>query len=226
MTLKKECRYMTSANKYIGEILKTFKEGEIINDIYILELINYHPDETKIDINNIEWLKMLPRPPFGKLALFFKCHDKDAVDDISWKSCVRNIYGKYNKYKESDKQVTNAFRTEIWTGTRQAFLKSNTSKDHDMYTGVCNNCDDETTDFDVDHYRIPFIQIMDEFRVDNKIDNLHTIEVYENENCEIKFKDRSLADKWLKYHDDKACYRMLCKRCNSSLSCGNYKSIF
>ena len=67
---------------------------------------------------------------------------------------------------------------------------------------------------------------MDEFRVDNKIDNLHTIEVYENENCEIKFKDRSLADKWLKYHDDKACYRMLCKRCNSSLSCGNYKSIF
>ena len=94
--LKEQCSNMTQANKYISNIIKSLNNGEIIEDIIIKELVKYHPTK-KIDINKVEWLKIKLRPPFNKPALFYKYKNSIKDDDISWKLCIRNLYGKYKR---------------------------------------------------------------------------------------------------------------------------------
>ena len=103
---------MTNANKFISKILNNYKEDDEISDEYIIELITHHPTK-QLNIYNIEWLRMKIRPPYNKLALFYKDKNTSNIDDISWKLCVKNLYGKYNKNKEILNNIKLAFRNEI-----------------------------------------------------------------------------------------------------------------
>ena len=42
-SIKRKCRNMTAANKFISNILRNFNEGDIVNDKFIMELVEYHP---------------------------------------------------------------------------------------------------------------------------------------------------------------------------------------
>ena len=67
-SLKKKCKNMTNANKFISKILNNYKEDDEISDEYIIELITHHPTK-QLNTYNIEWLRMKIRPPYNKLAL-------------------------------------------------------------------------------------------------------------------------------------------------------------
>ena len=214
--LKEKCKNMTQANKFIGNIMKLKKNEEIIEDKIIRDLIKYHPTKT-IDINNIEWLKMKIRQPFNTLALFYKYKNSEIEDDISWKLCIRNLYGKYNHDKENLNDINSAFRNESHLGTKKQFLVNNTI----LNTLICNNCKD-TENITTDHYKISYKEILDNFIKLNNI-NLCDIMIFEDKNNTIRIKDEDLASKWLLYHDSKADYRLLCRSCNSKFGCYGYK---
>ena len=220
MSLKKVCPNMTQANKYIGNILKETPIEENIENRIIEELVKYHPTK-QIDINNVEWLKMKPRKPFNNIALFYKYKESDIVDDIAWKDCIRNLYGKYNRDKEYEKNVKTAFRNESHIGTKKQYFINNTERYNNHFTGECDNCEMITENITTDHYQLSYKEIFDNFIEINNI-NLREIDIFENVNNEIRIKDPNLASKWLNYHDNKARYRLLCGSCNSRFGSYGY----
>jgi hypothetical protein len=220
MNLKKKCSNMTQANRYIGNIIKNIRNEEIIEDIIIKELVKYHPTKN-IDLNKIEWLKIKSRPPFNKPALYYKYKDSIFEDDISWKLCIRNLYGKYNNNEEYINNVKKAFRNESHIGTKKKYFINNITIENNIFFGKCNNCNIKTENITTDHYKLSYKEIFNNFIKINKI-NLCSIEIYENEHNEIRLKDHLLASKWLKYHDNKAIYRLLCRSCNSHFGSYGY----
>ena len=211
--LKRKCSNMTQANRFVSNIIKSFDEGCSIEDKLIKDLVKYHPTK-QIDANNVEWFKMKIRKPFNNLSLFYKYKNNKKEDDISWKLCIRNLYGKYSRDYEYIKDVNAAFRNESHMGTKKQYFIDNTNIINDIFMGKCKNCNIKTKNITTDHYPLPFKKIFNFFITNNKI-NLYNVDIFENEKNEIRLKDKKLASKWLKYHDNVAKYRLLCKSCNS-----------
>lgn len=220
MSLKELCSNMTQANRYISNIIKPLINEEIIEHIIIKELVKYHPTK-KIDVNKVEWLKIKTRPPYNKPALYYKYKNSRNEDDISWKLCIRNLYGKYKPDEEYEKDVKSAFRNETHSGTKKKYFINNTTIKNNIFMGKCDNCKKNTEDITTDHYKLSYKEIFDTFIEINNI-NLRNIDIFENEHNEIRIRDEKLASKWLNYHDNKAVYRLLCSSCNSTFSSYGY----
>ncbi len=222
--LRLKLKNMTTGKKYISERLNTYNEHDKIENedkLDILTLLLYHPTKT-IDINNIEYLTMQIRAPFNNLALYYKYKNNDKLDDISYVSCINNLFGKYKFETQHQKDVITAFRNESHFGTKKKYFLDNTTKENDKFYGVCVNCDLRTNDITTDHYNISFKQIFTDFM---KLENLSfdDIDIYENDNNEIRLKCTILANKWSEYHDICAKYRLLCSSCNSHFGAYGYK---
>lgn len=130
---------------------------------------------------------------------------------------IRNLFGKY---KPDGKDVEIALRTEIHDGTKKQFWLQNASNQNQ----TCENCKEKTDKVATDHYPISYKQILDTFIASEKIENnLLSLQVYETEDNELRLVDRDLAQRWLTFHDERASYRLLCKSCNSSFGCYDYK---
>lgn len=220
MSLKERCSNMTQANRYIGDIIKKIPIEENIEDRIIEELVTYHPTK-QINVDNVEWFKIKIRPPFNKASLFYKYKNSINEDDISWKLCIRNLYGNYKRDKEYENDVKTAFRNESHIGTKKQYFINNTTINDNNFMGKCNNCNNETKNITTDHYNLSYKEIFDNFIEINKI-NICNIDIFENEHNEIRIKDKNLASKWLKYHDIKAQYRLLCSSCNSHFGSYGY----
>ncbi len=167
------------------------------------------------------WKKKI-RQPYNNLALYYKYKNNIIEDDLSWKLCIRNLYGKFNKNKNYEIDVKNSFRNESHYGSKELFLKNNTSLKNEIFYGKCSNCNIITNDKHVDHYPIPYVEILDKFINENNI-NLFNIDIYENDKSEIRMKNKDFAKKWLNFHDSLANYRILCRECNIKFGCYDYK---
>jgi len=98
-----------------------------------------------------------------------------------------------------------AFRDVIGNTKRKEFFLNLTSN-------ICQQCENTIDILHIDHHRITFQQILDEFLAENGI-HFASIEVYENNN-EYEFQDKDLQRRWIKYHDNKAIFKALCRKCN------------
>ena len=161
------------------------------------------------------------RPPFNTLALFYKYRNHDKVDDISWKLCIRNLYGKYNRDEEYIKDVNTALRNEAHEGTKKQYYMDNISIYTNKFMGKCSHCNDLTSKIHTDHYPIPYKKILEDFLKEETI-LLENIDIYENNRNEIRLKDKCLAERWLNFHDNVADYRLLCASCNCSFGSYGY----
>jgi hypothetical protein len=132
--LKEECLNMTQANKYISNIINSQNIGENIENKIIKELVEYHPTK-QIDVNNIDWIKLKILQPWNKPALFYKNKNSIKEDDIAWKLCIRNYYGKYENDKQYQKDVNNAFRHESHIGTKKQYFMNNTIYNNNIFMG-------------------------------------------------------------------------------------------
>jgi hypothetical protein len=61
--LKNKLKNITNGKKYITNIIEKYNENEKVNNIEILELLQYHPTK-HINIENIDYLRMKIRKPF------------------------------------------------------------------------------------------------------------------------------------------------------------------
>ena len=91
---KNKYKNITNAKKYFSNLLKQYEENINFNNNELLELLEYHPTKD-IKKENIEYLVMKKRPPYYKLALYYKINNK--LDDISYIECLKVLYNKYNK---------------------------------------------------------------------------------------------------------------------------------
>ena len=220
MLLKEKCSSMTKANKFIGSIIKEYKDGEDVDNMYIKEVIEYHPMKN-INVDDLEWLKIKIRPPYNTLSLFFKYKDLPE-DDISWKLCIRNYYGKYKLQEIIVQDINTAFRNEVFFGNLKIYGKKHLYADDATCSNCPKNIKSKCPALVVDHYPTPFKKIYDSFIKENNI-NLIETNVYENSDNMIRLKDNILTGEWLTYHDNIAEFRLLCKSCNSHFGSYGYK---
>lgn len=191
---------MTQGNRFISDLLQSYEPGQRIDSSIISKLVSYHPTKS---IENYEYLTMLPfngrTAGYNNLALHFY---KDKIfDDISWKKCIRNLFGKFDKNKDNTEKNKKLFRQTSDKGTKKDFFYNNQTK-------ICELCGDKER-IEVDHFPLPYAMIEEEFIEAYNIDfkTLTEDEYYELWDTE-----------WLRFHDKNARYRFLCKSCN--IKCG------
>jgi hypothetical protein len=68
--IKIKLKNITNGKKYITNIIEKYNNNEKINNIEILELLQYHPTK-HINIQNIDYLIIKTRKPFNNLALYW-----------------------------------------------------------------------------------------------------------------------------------------------------------
>jgi hypothetical protein len=211
--LQDKLKNITNGKKYIDSLLQKYEINDKVEEIDILSLLHYHPTK-HINIENIEYLTRKVRPPYNTIALYYKYKNSDIIDDISYIMCIKNLFGKYNKDFSYEEDVKNAFRNESHLGKKKAFFLEHTVKEDDQFFGVCEHCSKKTSKTAVDHYEIPFKQILEDFLAE-KEKKLIDVEVFENDTHEMRLRDADLAKQWLEFHDSRVKFRLLCKSCNS-----------
>lgn len=80
---------------------------------------------------------------------------------------------------------------------------------------TCRNCEQlcEGRLIHVDHHRVPFKHILEEFC------KLHAVDLALIEVRDGVLVDAELMSKWQNHHAEKATYQILCMRCNTSKGC-------
>ena len=218
--LKIKLKNVTNGKKYVTDIIEKYKKNEIVNNIVILELLQYHPTK-RIHIENIEYLIVRLRKPFNNLALYYKYKDHDIEDDISYILCIKNLFGKYNENTQYEKDVLAAFRNESHVGSKKQYFINNTKIKDNSFYGICKHCQIETKNITTDHFPTSYKNIFSNFLLLENI-ILSNVEIDESDTNEIKIKNQEFAIKFRIFHDEHASYRLLCKSCNSHF--GSYEN--
>jgi hypothetical protein len=221
--LRKKYKNQTNAIKHITTMLGKYKKNQpIIKEDFtnLCEILPYHPT-LQIRKEDIQKLMMRIRPPYNNLSLYIQ-HTNGELINISYRDCIKNLYGKFDTQKDQLYNITSAFRNAIAENTIR-FKKANTCRSVDGYVGTCENCHNSSTNVAVDHYHLSFKQLLEEFLQREQLE-LSTIEIHENDTNEYILKNKDLLDKWEDYHNNRADYRILCSSCNSHFGAYGYRS--
>ena len=210
--LKTKLKNQTNGKKYITGLINTYSINAIVDDPDILELLQYHPTKP-IDISNIDYLQVKLHPNYQRKTLYYKYRNNYQIDDISYVQCIANLFGKYRRDEQYEKDVIKAFREESNIGTKHQFFIANTIVVNGRRTGYCVNCNITTDNVSSDHYPITYQEILDKFKLVEGI-ILSEQDIYETSNNIIRLKDEHLSEKWRTFHDNIATYRLLCQPCN------------
>jgi hypothetical protein len=211
--LQSKFENLTKGTKYVTSLITNQLVDTPFRDSDIESLLKYHPSEEKI--KDIEYLIVKIRPPYNRKALYIKNRCDESEEDVSYKYCLRVLFGKYNEDENNVNRIVRAFRDVIsHTKKKDYFL--------DYRDNICQQCNKETDNLHIDHYRYTFQRILDEFIFNNNI-SFSSIKVFENTNNEHEFNDNNLQSKWIDYHDNNAVFKALCVRCNLTNGTYGYK---
>jgi len=176
--------------KFFHDLIKNHSEYEIKNGVGINEFV--------IQPNYIY-------PQHFEMRLV---RTDNTTDTFSWRHCCEF------KPRTHIENLTKAMRESI-SDTIQSFRKT-------QNTRLCNLCSyvsSDYTDFAVDHDKIPFQVLRDDFLKITKI-IIPTVLGSKQLTNETIFNDNETEFKndWKKYHDEKATFQILCRWCNSKKS--------
>lgn len=218
----KSFKTKAEALKFISLFMKTYKMGQskrLIND------------------GNLEWVKCLHsfHHRFNDISkVYFYClnsknefvvrcnlNGKDKYDNFSYRKALdgyNNNNIDYRLQKYSIRRVKQAFHNEtIEEKNKFKIMCEINNIDYACKICGCNK------HIEADHI-YPLQKIRDMWLRVNKHLKMEDIETVEIRGI-ISFKDRELANKWVKYHNKvlkyktkDQCFQLLCKSCNSKKS--------
>ena len=202
------------ARKYLTNYLSELPFGTRIEDKDIIELMRHHPRKNIDTIHSLEWKSYRRGERLVHGALYFRRTADGEEDDISYVSCLKNLFG----LKDRPDRVQEAFHDAIFdTPKKTAFYNSHHGE-------PCNECGKATgTGPDVvDHFRLSFREIVERFLA-TKQKYRNEIDVFERLDKLYDFRDQALKQEWIAFHDSVATYRLLCGKCNSSMGSYGYR---
>lgn len=215
--LKKKYKNFTTGTKMITEYLKTVEIDSEFQNEDLKMILSLHPNNEKNGIDMDYFMVKLNI--YNNRELNIKMKDK-LIQSVSYKLCLRYLYDKpkISNDKLHRSNVLMSLRHAVWNGKRAEFVE-------EIVNDVCCICNSEGN-MDVDHYGVSFQEIVDNFFIVNSF-KYEDIRVFPNKkinNWYMELEDPLIRDKWVKYHDNIAEYRLLCKKCNCSLGSSGYKS--
>lgn len=219
-SIKKTFKNVTTGTNHITTIINNQPINVPFRNEEIELLLKQHPNKEKI--TDIEYLVVKIRPPYNKKSLYVKNVTDENEQDVSYKYCLKSLYGKYSKDNNNHDRIIRAFRDTIGNKKkRKFFLETDYIIDDDgNYNGICDNCN-KNDKIHIDHYMFSFQQILDDF-IQRQTITFSKLKVYENNNL-YEFTDKKISEDWINFHDENAQYRVLCPSCNMSLSSYGYK---
>jgi len=220
LILKEKYINFTNGTKSITELLKQKDLGIIFHDReleYLLKFFFIYSGNLEIQYLVVRLNKFLKRSLYCKYI-----NGKENV--VSYKNAMRFLFNIYDETKDKEQRIIGAFREVISTTMKkQEFESKNTYKNEDNEKfGICCHCG-KISKPEIDHFQIPFQQILDEFITLNKI-IIANVSIIKSNDVNI-LACSTLKNEWICYHDSKVCYRILCSFCNKSLGDYGYKKI-
>ena len=186
--------------KHIRNIIYSKTLDTSFNDLDLENLIIYHPYKI-FDIQSFKVVECLYRTR----TLYI--NNKDGTcDSISVIKCIDNKFKSKRKYNEDN--TIKAFRL-------CSYKKIKTYEDIEC----CELCKSNIKPLHVDHFPTSFKTIFTNFLNIENIE-LSTIKVIKKD-ISYFLEDIILQNKWIKYHDINARFRILCFKCNCSF--GDYQ---
>ena len=215
--LKKKYKNFTTGTKMITEYLKTVEIDSKFQNEDLKMILSLHPNNEKNGIDMDYFMVKLNI--YNNRELNIKMKNK-LIQSVSYKLCLRYLYDKpkISNDKLHRSNVLMSLRHAVWNGKRAEFVE-------EIVNDICCICNSEGN-MDVDHYGVSFQEIVDNFFIVNSF-KYEDIRVFPNKkinNWYMELEDPLIRDKWVKYHDNIAEYRLLCKKCNCSLGSSGYKS--
>jgi hypothetical protein len=199
----------TAARRTVSEHLKTFPVDTRFEDEWMQALVQYHPNKSYPAARVV--FAICARPPYFTRSLFVEARTGGLVD-CSWVKCVANLYGKYDKGKETKQKVLAALRNE-------AFQSDAMQEARNQLGNKCSKCEKTCKQMVVDHSGKPFAQIVDEFLDGAALSSLKV------RFCKGTFRlsTRAMSKAWRAFHDEEATLEGLCAKCNCSLGSRGYR---
>jgi hypothetical protein len=211
--LKGYFKNITQGRSTITQIIQNTPFDKQFRNKEIEALLAYHPHEGKI--GEIEYL-IVKRNEYNGRSLYFLNKGSVTEDDSSYVACIRNLFGKFDIQKDKMDRIITAFRDTISSTTKKTYYLEHRFD-------CCFECGQDYN-LAVDHFMIAFQQILDEFIADSNI-RVSKLQVKEIRRNIWDFVDADeLRESWIRYHDGRATFRMLCKKCNGKCGAYGYKT--
>ena len=218
--LKALFKNKTQGTKYVTAHLKQKplnQQFSSADDPLIAELLTWHPDRKAGGPGDLEYCVMRPNATYYTPTLHFKRTDADDEDTISYKVCVENLFGKYDRTKYGLTDRTHAFRLATFDDYHRDFYRAHSNPDG---TAICSNptcgrlCGGGLPlKSHVDHYQLSFKQILADFLAAEGIQLCDVAITWRG--IESILVDTALESRWVRYHNGRVQYRVLCGSCNS-----------
>lgn len=154
--LKRHFKNITQGRYTVTQIIQNTPFDKRFRNIEIEALLAYHPHEGKI--GEIEYLVVKGNEYNGR-SLYFLNKGSLVEDDCSYVVCIRNLFGKFDIQKDKMSRIITAFRDVISSTAKKTYYL-----EHQF--DVCFLCGNDYK-LDVDHFNVPFQQILDEYIVEH-----------------------------------------------------------
>jgi len=201
MDLKNLFETFNNGRKMITARLKKYNMYSKFNDQLLETLLTHHPTKK---ISNIEYLIIKPHSIYKSRTLYFKQPNREE-DNVSYKLCIQNIFGQYSDENNTKANKVSSFRNSISNTKRAEFYSNLKSK-------CCEECGIIHSSPHIDHYKISFKQILDQFLFHSDLKILDIKTYYEHSQHHIA--DKTIKDEFIDYHDSIVTYKLLCPECN------------
>ena len=171
------------------------------NDEFLQELLTYHPTK---NISNIEYLIIKPHDIYRTRSLYYKSKNKKE-EVASYKLCIQNVFEQYSDEKNIKANKISSFRNSI-SNTKRAEFQSN------LKSNCCEDCGVYHSKPHIDHFMIPFKEILEQFLYQSNL-KIEEVQTYYN-NSQHHILDLEFKNNFIEYHDSIVIYKLLCPECN------------
>jgi hypothetical protein len=206
-------------------ITKMISKGSLLitEKSLLWKIFQHHPEAERKRVAEIKDITLILNPRKRREYTVKLIYRDGSEATISYDACIRNLFGKFNIESDLEKRICLAFRSASDSSAkRNNFFKSNTYKnlDNDWCT-VCTQCLKESTQPHVDHNDPwPFSSILEAFLKSERI-ALTSVATIKTDTLPPRdeLADDVLRERWIRFHDERVIYRMLCGPCNASNGC-------
>lgn len=214
-SLKSHFKSMTNGISIVSHHVRCKPLNTPFDDAMLKALVAFHPMCNIKGLDKVKYFEVRTPPPYRKPTLFFLTTD-NRLDDVSYKMCLQNLFGRFKMDKMIREEVLFAFRNEAFKYSTRVYLINDAN-------GICSHCGQLCHEIHIDHYITPFSKLLDDFMNIHKL-SFSGVEVINDEKHLYKLKDSDIKTNWVAYHDKHATLRVLCKQCNTTFGSYGYQS--
>lgn len=219
-TLKKRYKNGAHAKRYFTKFIKTKEGCGIFESQELGNLLSFHPRQ-KVPANTQRFKVQLCRK-YKTPVLYFINADNE-FQTVSYISCISNLYRRNGPTyticqmkNPTNQERASAFRDVIHNSVKD-FYKKNSK------FAQCKKCgNQDINSLQVDHDKIPFACILDEFLSVRDI-QLCNVNIIQKSNVDYQCIDSRInLEEWFQFHEQRANYVFLCKSCNATKGSSGY----